>query len=318
MLGAVSRPLRLEHSGALWHVTARGNEKQIVYRDDLDRHVWLRLLAKVVVHFGWRLHAYVLMNNHYHLVIETPVATLSRGMRHLNGVYTQAFNRRHARVGHLFQGRFHSVLVHKESHLLEVLRYVVLNPVRGHLVDAPSDWRWSSYRATAGQAPAPMWLDTSWTLEQFGGSLQRYREFVAEGRGAPVVWRELRGQIYLGPEAFVQDALTEAEQRVQDREIPQAQRETMPLPADAVLTAALDVVGLHRTDLTTHRRLCIRERAIVAYALRRFAGLTGGNIASILNVSAWHASKLARVGEEYWIADAALASRVEQALRRRL
>jgi REP element-mobilizing transposase RayT len=179
----------LEHPGAVWHVTARGNEKREIFRDDADRERWLSLLGKVVVSFGWRLQGYVLMGNHYHLIVETPIPCLSRRMRHLNGVYTQASNRRHQRVGHLFQGRFKSILVEKDSHLLELLRYVVLNPVRATLVHSPCEWAWSSYRATAGETSAPAWLETAWSLAQFGGSsraaAQRHREFVGEGRDVP-------------------------------------------------------------------------------------------------------------------------------------
>jgi putative transposase len=318
MLGGVSRPLRLEHAGAIWHVTSRGNEKQAVYRDDIDRQTWLRLLGRVVVHFGWRLHGYVLMNNHYHLIAETPTPSLSRGMRQLNGIYTQTFNRRHQRVGHLFQGRFHSVLVQKESHLLELLRYVVFNPVRAGLVDAASDWRWSSYRATAGEMAAPQWLQTSWTLAQFEGSRDRYREFVAEGRGVPVVWRELRGQIYLGSAPFVLDALSEAERRTADREIPRTQREAPAVDCEQTLRCVLDAFAITPSDLTQHPRRRIRERGIVAYVLRRFARATCSDVASILEVSPWHASTLARAGEKQWALDTQLAASIEHALRQAL
>ena len=155
MIRDVSRPLRLDHPGAVWHITARGNERKEIFRDDHDREAWLALLAQTVDLFDWRLHAYILMGNHFHMVVETPAASLSRGMRQLNGVYAMRFNKRHARVGHLFQGRFHSELVQKDSHLLEVLRYVVLNPVRAGRAAGAHDWSWSSYRATAGLEPAP-------------------------------------------------------------------------------------------------------------------------------------------------------------------
>lgn len=311
----MSRPLRLEHPGALWHVTSRGNEKQPIYRDDLDRQIWLRLLGRVVVELAWRLHGYVMMNNHYHLIAETPVPSLSRGMRQLNGVYTQSFNRRHARVGHLFQGRFHSVLVQKDSHLLELLRYAVLNPVRAGLVDSPAEWRWSSYRYTAGEVSAPVWLDTAWTLAQFGGGQRRYREFVAEGQGVPVIWRELRGQIYLGSDSFVEESRGQAQQRTDAREIPQAQRQMSPLPAEQVLERLCAAFGVSLDQMNRHPRRYIRERAVIAYALRRFAGLTGVGAAAMLEVNPWHASKLARAGEAYWASDVRLASSIENALQ---
>ena len=128
--------------------------------DDRDRTAFLTLLAHVVDRYGWLCHAYCLMDNHYHLLLETPQANLSLGMRQLNGRYTQAYNRRHERVGHLFQGRYTAILVEKEAHLLELCRYVVLNPVRAKMVAHPRLWSWSSYRATVGETNAPVWLIT--------------------------------------------------------------------------------------------------------------------------------------------------------------
>ena len=152
----MSRPLRPEVPGAIWHITSRGNERHSIFVDEEDRERFLALLGKVAADFNWRCYAFVLMGNHYHLMVETPEATLSRGMRQLNGVYTLGFNRRHGRVGHLFQGRFKAILVERESHLLELIRYVALNPVRAGLVAAPQEWKWNSYRATAGFEPGPV------------------------------------------------------------------------------------------------------------------------------------------------------------------
>ena len=203
----MSRPLRLEYPGAVYHVTSRGNARQHIVADDRDRTLFLERLAQVIDRFGWLCHAYCLMDNHYHLLIETPQPNLSRGMRQLNGTYTQAVNRRHQRVGHLFQGRFTAILVEKEAHLLELCRYVVLNPVRAQMVRHPRLWTWSSYRATAGECPGPVWLTTGWILAHFGTKVRQaqehYRQFVAEGRGGPRPWEQLTGQIYLGSEAFI-------------------------------------------------------------------------------------------------------------------
>ena len=178
----MARPLRIEFEGALYHVTARGNERKPIVRDDGDRRTWLATLAKTVSRFGWLLHAWCLMDNHHHLVVETPNANLARGMRQLNGVYAQRFNARYRRSGHLFGGRYKALLVQGNAHLLELARYVVLNPVRAGLCAHPAEWRWSSYRATAGLAPAPPFLTTSWLLGQFGRDDTRaragYRAFV--------------------------------------------------------------------------------------------------------------------------------------------
>lgn len=130
----MARPLRLEFAGALYHITARGNRREWIYETDEDRTEFLSLLSEVCQDFNWACHAFCLMGNHYHLLIETPEGNLSRGMRMLNGVYTQRFNRRHRRVGHFFQGRYKAILVEKESYLLELVRYILLNPVRAEMV----------------------------------------------------------------------------------------------------------------------------------------------------------------------------------------
>lgn len=221
----MTRPLRIEYPGAVYHVTARGNARQPIFRDAQDRRLFLSTLDHVIARYGWLCHAYCLMTNHYHLLIEITRPTLARGMRQLNGVYTQAFNRRHRRVGHLFQGRYHAVLVEKEAHLLELCRYVVLNPVRVKACRTAGAWRWSSYRATAGLAPAPQFLRVEWVLGQFGQRQRqaqaRYQAFVREGLGRQP-WQELRGQIYLGSEDFIA-RLTPKMARQQ--EVPRVQRQ---------------------------------------------------------------------------------------------
>ncbi|MGR9108113.1 MAG: transposase, partial [Gammaproteobacteria bacterium] len=132
----MSRPLRIEFEGALYHVTSRGDRGEPIYDDDRDRETFLSVLANVIEHRAWLCHAYCLMTNDYHLLIETPEANLARGMRQLNGVFTQASNRRHRRGGHLFQGRYKAILVDKDNYLLELVRYIVLNPVRAHMTVA--------------------------------------------------------------------------------------------------------------------------------------------------------------------------------------
>jgi putative transposase len=144
----MARPLRMEFAGALYHVTSRGDGREAIYLDDKDREVFYAVLGEVCSRFNWCVHAECQMTNHYHLLVETPDGNLSQGMRQLNGVYTQRFNRQHQRVGHVFQGRYKAIIVEKETYLLELARYIVLNPVRARMVYSARDWPWSSYRAT--------------------------------------------------------------------------------------------------------------------------------------------------------------------------
>jgi putative transposase len=224
----MARPLRIEYDGALYHVTSRGNERKSIFKDDADRELLLKTLAQVSERFNWLCHAYCLMSNHYHLVIETPDGNLSRGMRQLNGVYTQAFNRRHRRVGHLFQGRFKGILVQKESHFLEVCRYVVLNPVRAKAMRQPREWPWSSYRATAGQAPTPRCLTVDEVLSHFGQrrgtAQQKYRQYVSEGIDGAPIWENLEAQSLLGLEGFAEALRGHVTGKQRLQEVPKAQR----------------------------------------------------------------------------------------------
>lgn len=224
----MARPLRLEYAGALYHVTARGNARQPIYADARDRQQFLAVVAVVVERCNWRCHAYCLMDNHYHLLIETPRGNLSAGMRQLNGVYTQRFNRRHGRVGHVFQGRFKAIVVERESYLLELCRYVVLNPVRAGVVRQPERYRWSSYRATAGLEPAPPWVSREWILAQFSArravAEQQYQRFVHEGIAMASPWEQVQGQVVLGAEVFVAGLKPLLASKAESKEIPQAQR----------------------------------------------------------------------------------------------
>jgi putative transposase len=172
----------------LYHVTTRGNRRQPIVLEDRDCEFFLFLLGNVVEQLGWKVHSYCLMTNHYHLLIETPNADISVGMQLLNGQYAQAFNRRHAYEGHLFERRFAAEVVESEWHLLEVVRYIVLNPVRAGLCRHPAEWRWSSYRATANRASRPKFLSVE-LLGMFGSSREQaipaFEQFVALGLARP-------------------------------------------------------------------------------------------------------------------------------------
>jgi REP element-mobilizing transposase RayT len=224
----MARPLRIEYDGAVYHLTSRGNERKTIFRDDDDRMSFLDTLAAVNKRYNWICHAYCLMNNHYHLIIETPDGNLSAGMRQLNGVYTQHINRRHKRVGHVFQGRYKSILIEKESYLLEVSRYVVLNPVRAKAVERPGDCKWSSYRATAGLEKPHQCLTPDWILGQFGTKRSQaekgYREFVLAGIKKKGLWREVRGQSILGDDIFFEKLLAHVRAHEEIKEIPKRQR----------------------------------------------------------------------------------------------
>ena len=232
----MSRPLRIEYAGALYHVTSRGDGQKDIYLDDKDRRDFLSILGQVCERYNWVVHAYCLMSNHYHLLIETPDGNLSQGMRQLNGVYTQQFNRNHERVGHVFQGRFKGIIVQKDSYLLELSRYIVLNPVRAGMVRAAKDWPWSSYRSTCGMVPSFDWQSTDWLLSNFSkrrkNAIEQYREFVSQGKNLPSPWESLKNQVFLGDEQFIEDMQCKLKLNQELGEIPRAQRRKVPKPLE--------------------------------------------------------------------------------------
>lgn len=259
----MSRPIRIEFPDALYHVTARGDRREDIFEDDQDRLTFLKTLEQVINQFNWTCYAWCMMDNHYHLLIQTPDGNLSKGMRQLNGVYTQASNRRHRRVGHLFQGRFKAILVDKDAYLLELARYIVFNPVRAGMVKAPKDWAWSSYRASMGLEPAPPWLAEDGLLAMFAKrrslAQQRYEQFVSEGIKVDSPWANLKGQVFLGDEQFVTRMQAHIQTGKDDVQIPLAQRRPKPPPLAEIAKRAPDrnaaIVAAHATGGYSYQQI---------------------------------------------------------------
>ena len=218
----MARPLRINYEGAVYHITLRGDGREDIYLSDDDRRMFLWVLGEVVEKYSWVCHGYCLMDNHYHLIIETPKANLSQGMRQLNGVYTQYFNKKHFRCGHVFQGRYKSIIVEKENYLLSLCRYVEQNPVRAGICKSPSEYAWCSYQYYVGIKKAPAYLTTDWLLLQFGNvrskAIKEYIKFV--NALDHKLWENLKGQIYLGGDEFI-ETLSDTGR---SKEIPKEQR----------------------------------------------------------------------------------------------
>src|SRR5438874_8840448 len=178
----MARQLRLQYPGSLWHLSSLGNRSENIYYDNSDRDFFLELLGKCVTRFDWILYAYVLLPNHFRFVIQLTAETLSRGMQWLNGRYAQTLNRRRHRSGHVFQGPFDGVLIDKETYFLEVLRDVVLSPMKAGIVTRPEDYLWSTHRAVLGEVEPPEWLAVDDILSQFAPNRDlaraNYRQFV--------------------------------------------------------------------------------------------------------------------------------------------
>ncbi|MBU2392325.1 MAG: transposase [Gammaproteobacteria bacterium] len=275
----MSRPLRLEFAGALYHVTSRGNERKAIYLEEADFQRFLETVAQVCERYNWVIHAYCLMTNHYHLLVETPDANLSLGMRQLNGVYTQLFNRAHKRVGHLFQGRYKAILVQKDSYLLEVSRYIVLNPVRAAMVDHCIEWPWSSYGFTCHQQQAPEWLAVEPLLSLFASgrteAVARYQDFVMQGVGKPL-WAEVKQQLYLGSDRFVSEMQNKIAKPELLSEVPFVQKRP---PAKAIAWYVQQCAG----DRNKAVQMAFASGGYTQAELSRYFGLHSSTVSRIIS-----------------------------------
>lgn len=281
----MARRPRLLSPGAAYHVMSRGNRKAPVYEDDDDREHFFHTLATGTARYTVHIYAACQMTNHYHLVLSTPRSNLSAFMQYLNGVFAQASNRRRGRTGHLFEGRFRSIVVQQESYLRRASRYVVLNPVRARVVAEPAAWRWSTYRATAGLEEPPTWLHTDWLRDAFGGvsdeeAQAEYRRFVSEP--ARRATRFDPSDLACGTPTFKRLVLSEAQRARPDRPLPTSTR-TLARPALAELlgewrlrrygrdVAMQEAHAVHGHTMTQIGAFLKLDRSTVSKALRRLA-----------------------------------------------
>lgn len=269
----MARPLRIEFPGAVYHVTARGNGRQAIFVDDADCERFLAVLASTLARYHVLCHAYCLMGNHYHALLETPEGNLSRAMRQLNGAYGQGFSRRHRRPGHVLQGRFHAQIVDRDAYLREVCRYIVLNPVRAGLVVLPEEWPWSSYRATAGETSVPTWLTVDWVLSLGESTVRtvaerRYRRFVHAGLTEPAnPLKPFDSGLLIGDAPFRADLRPRAPDARAFPEVPRAQRfATRPALAELFHCIA------SKADRDSR---CIRAVRDHGYSMKEVAGFLG-------------------------------------------
>lgn len=244
----MARPLRIAYAGAFYHVTSRGNEQKDVFKSRRDREKFLEYLASATERYGAAIHAYCLMSNHYHLLLETPEGNLSQIMRHINGAYTTYFNIKRKRAGHLFQGRFKAILVEADEYAAELSRYIHLNPVRAGMVENPGEYPWSSFQSYIGQGKRPDWLKTDFILRYFGknklDAVKKYSVFVEElidtKYDSPL--HGAIGTTVLGSPGFVESVMEmHVGKRELSRDLPALRQLTIRPTLEAII-AAVDTV----------------------------------------------------------------------------
>ena len=317
----MSRPLRIEFAGAFYHVMSRGVAKRDIVVDDVDRRTRLRRLRKTVEIYGWRLHAFVLMDNHEHLFVQTPEPNLSAGMQYLNGSYSTEFNRRHQRVGHLLQGRFRAEVVEDTRYAREVSRYIHLNPVRSGLTTRPEDWPWSSCGGYFSQDDELPWITYEQALRQFSSNPVdarfAYRQFVYSIIDTEIraPWKDAVEGLILGSESFVERIQDHLEAYPTDPAVPQLHS----LRRRPDLASIVDVVARHLADQPEAWSQGTRSdgigRPLAAYIARRVYGFPATQIAEALGYSTAssvsHAVHRIDHGKRAWLT---LAKRLTQEL----
>ncbi len=283
----MSRPLRVEWEGGFYHITARGNEKRPIFLIEQDYLRFVSRFEPIYERYGVVIHSYVLMTNHYHVLVETPRANLSAALHDLNTAYTNYFNRRHDRVGHLFQGRYRSIVVEKDPYLLELSRYIHLNPVRAGMVKRPEAYRWSSYPSYLSSGSCPGWLRREDILGQMDKSLgkgrRKYREFVEEGLKGEVrdPLEAVTGGIVLGGETFWVGVKNRVEGLQGRNEVPVLKEIHRKTEAGVIVEKVASFYGVPADRITRLAHPLHRGTQVAMYLVRKKTDLSLNEIGAI-------------------------------------
>jgi len=278
----MSRPLRISYPGALYHITARGNEKNLIYREKGDYRKFLKILSALPKRFSIVIYGYVLMGNHYHLLIETPKGNITKVMHYLNTAYTGYFNRKYHRVGHLFQGRYQGLLIEKDRYLLSVSRYIHLNPVRALIVKRPEEFNWSSYLQYIGKREREEWLSCSWILRRYSEdelkARRSYQSFVEEGltlKKNP--FHNLKSEPIVGSESFIEETKRKIKLKKQ-REIPESKRLAKRIKYEGVMVILTKRFGISEQKIRGAGRRDNLPKKICLYLLRKCTDISNEEI----------------------------------------
>ena len=283
----MARPLRITFPGAFYHVTSRGNERKAVFKSQRDREKFLEYLETATERYNAMIHVFCLMDNHYHLLLETPSGNLPQIMRHINGAYTTYFNAKWTRSGHLFQGRYKAILVEMDEYAKELSRYIHLNPVRAKMADSPGAYAWSSYQYYIGKKKSPIWLQRNFILGYFGqrssAAQKRYGEFVVSlvDREYESPLKEVTGSVLLGTQDFI-DFIRERYLR--------GERPSRDLPAIRQIGTSITMAKVFETVKVSFGGNPALARAVSIYLCRKHTG-----------------EKLRTIGDQFGISDAAVS-----------
>ncbi|OGW36497.1 MAG: hypothetical protein A2Y97_14045 [Nitrospirae bacterium RBG_13_39_12] len=309
----MARQLRIEFEGAFYHITSRGNQRERIYFEDGDRDSFLEILKRTKERYGYHLHAYVLMDNHYHLMVETPKANISQTMQNINTSYTVYINKKHRRSGHLFQGRFKGMIVDKDEYLVTLSRYIHLNPVRAGVVQKPEEYKWSSYGFYIDSSNKDTLVNTGDTLSMFSGkkrqAVKAYKEFVDRGIGKednPL--KDVEAGILLGRISFKERIKALLEKRKEDEEIPQIKRLRNTIPIDRVIETCCRYYDKGSEELLRRRN---GERGMAIYLSKLFSGEKNIKIGKYFGIKGPAVSNIIKAMEGRMETDKRLKSKIE-------
>jgi len=315
----MGRPLRIEYAGGLYHITSRGNERKKIFLDDGDRKKFLGILEDYRDRYGILIHSYVLMDNHYHLILETPKGNLLKVMHGINGGYTGYFNRKYGRSGHLFQGRYKGIIIDKDSYLIPLSRYVHLNPVRAKIVKRPEQYRWSSYPGYIGKGKENGWVEYSWILSQFGrGRLRarrKYRGYTEEALKKKVEspLRSLHSRVILGGEEFIKGIKGMLKGKALSHEIIERKRLIEYPLLDEVVRRVARAFKIDEGVIRGKGGRANRARKVALYLAQRYTGLSNKAIGDLFG--GIHYSAVSKAFErlrEEMISDKGLSKLVDE------
>jgi len=315
----MARAWRIEYEGALYHVLSRGNERRDIFLDDDDRTVFLTGLAEAEERFAVDVFAYVLMDNHYHLLLRTRRANLSKAMQWLGVSYTTRFNFKQSRSGHLFQGRFKSMLVENDAYLLQLSYYIHCNPLRAGMVERLADYRWSSYRAYAYEKKAPEWLNTEVILSQLvnaGARHQAYRINAQKyAKEESRHWEDLRHGFILGSRRFVETIKARYLPDAPHAEIPQQKRLAKDVDVEMALSQAAKMLGCDVEEFRSGGRVSPQrslERDLLLYLIRQMGVLTDHQLGVMFGLGNSAVSRRAGIFKAKLHENKALQRKLEQ------
>jgi len=306
----MARPYRLEGEDTCYHITSRGNERQPIFDEKRDCEKFFEYVTKAKQKFSFYLYAYVLMSNHFHLLLETRLPNISKIMHYINTAYTTYYNVKHKRSGHLFQGRYKSIVVDRDNYLLELSRYIHLNPVRAKKVEKPEEYLWSSYLAYTKKGGDGK-IDKERVRELMGMSEGRYAGFVLEGMGQKSQpFKDLYAGFILGKTAFVKDKLEELKDQIEG-DVSYKDQLQSGVDEREIISAVEQKYGKSLKQIRTSRMRPMREKQVLVYLLKRMTGLTNPKIGELVGITYSAVSKAWQKIEEQMMREKGLRIEVE-------